>query len=88
MKKSRKLAWVVLGVVVLGALGMVVFLASLYGPWHYANDQYVEVVLTMGEDGQLYAKKQREQRIPWLPGADVDIQIRTVSEWRRLGVLP
>ena len=69
MKKSRKLAWVVLGVVVLAVVGMLVFLSSLYGPWKHAEN-FGDAI--HGEI--LIVSMERKQRFAWLPGAPTDVR--------------
>ena len=64
--KSRKLAWVVLGAVVLGSVALLVQLSSLYTPWE-RNE-----LVTYGPPGgpHTIAYEFRRQKFPWLPGAD------------------
>ncbi len=78
MKKSRKLAWVVLGVVVVAILAMGLKLSSLYSDWEPSG---------LGIDhtgGTTQHWKISEQRFPWLPGSDrVRVEI-SKEEWVEL----
>ena len=68
MKRSRKLAWVVLGVVVLGTVGFFAWLSTLYSPWEPGGE-----ILQLTWDGQpcgISRAKVCHQRFPWLPGQD------------------
>ncbi len=69
MKESRKLAWVVLGVVVLGSVVLLVQLSSIYSPWQKPR-LWVEGTSWIEGSRNPYYYKQRYQRYPWLPGAD------------------
>ncbi len=67
MKKSRKLAWVVLGVAVVGTVVFLAWLSTLYSPWEPVaepQDQYPSWIF-----GQRpVVTKVRHQKFPWLPG--------------------
>ena len=76
MKKSRKLALVVLGMVVVALLGMGLRFSSLYSDWEPR----------VGFVGRtpLYWKL-RKQRLPWLPGSDRESAEISEEEWVELG---
>ena len=83
MKKSRKLALVALGVVVvgvvLGAFTLLVQLSNSYSPWQprlYLN-------LEAPENEPRYGKV-RHQRYPWLPGKDRQSSEVTKEEFTAL----
>ncbi len=76
MKKSRKLAWVVLGVVVVGSVVLLVQLSSLYSPWHPL------IIVDLDAPGYTACSKKRYQHYPWLPGADeVSVRIEAEEYW-------
>ncbi len=71
MNRSHKLAWLVLGVVVVGAAGaLALLLSSLYLPW--------EPIASTDPDGP---NKLRHQRFPWLPGEDTEYGHASYHEW-------
>ena len=76
MKKSRKLAWVVLGAVVVGVVAVIVQLSSLYSPWQPFLGS--RIISMSGPQRQPQWLVLRSQRFPWLPGAD--LEYREVSE--------
>ncbi len=78
MKKSRKLAWVVLGVVVVGTVVLLVQLSSIYSPWQKPR-LWVYGASWIEGSGNTYYYKQRYQRYPWLPGAD-EVSVRIKKE--------
>ena len=53
MKKSRKLAWVVLGVVVLGVVGLFVQLSYLYSSWEPTTYNAIRFVNSWWENSPL-----------------------------------
>ena len=65
MKKSRKLAWCVLGVVLVAAIGFFAWLSSLYTPWERDS-----VVFSSGGGDFIIQGSSRRQKFSWLPGAD------------------
>ena len=74
MKKSRKLAWVVMGVVVLAAIGFFVWLSSLYSSWEPTTER----VLSLGRI-HFYHAKVRHQRFSWLPGPDLELVVDEIK---------
>ena len=79
MKKSRKLAWLVLGVVVVGVVALSVQLSCLYSPWRYVSPaEGVEWLEAF--PGWIV----RYQRYAWLPGPDRQQRKVTVEEYTEL----
>ncbi len=90
MKKSRKLAWVVLGVVVLGSVALSVQLSCLYSPWRYVlpagGGEWLEANTRVydGRPGPFPGWIVRHQRYPWLPGPDRQARKVTEEEYTEL----
>ena len=76
-KKSRKLAWVVLGVVVLALIAGFIQLSFVYTRWRPS-----EVGIGLGYGIHFY--KSRKQVLPWLPGRDCIDEEITEDEWDAL----
>ena len=81
MKKSRKLAWCVLGVVVLGSLVLLVQLSSLYSRW---RPHGFNLVCVSPPGSKPCYFMVRHQRYPWLPGRDLDLRDLTKDEFAAL----
>ncbi len=81
MKKSRKLAWVVLGVVAVAVIVFVVWLSSLYTPWQ--ADSMVFVRPGHIDPRELHYSVFRHQKYPWLPGPDFENAVMSQEEFFR-----
>ncbi len=95
MNKSRKLAWVVLGVVVSVSVGFFVWLSILYSPWdlttYGSHDGRLGTMRwshsLMGQNNNFRSTwygKTRHQRFRWMPGEDVVSILITHEEWLEL----
>ncbi len=94
MKKSRKLAWVVLGVVLLGVVTLFVQMSWIYSPWR----PYGMHVIFVGGGEWLEANTRlydgrpnsfpfwivRHQKYPWLLGPDTQRRKATQDEYMEI----
>ena len=78
--KSRKVAWVVLVVVMALAGGSLIFLSTRYTDWEPQHDGWV---MTIPEFSKI-----RRQKLPWLPGPDTQVVGIGLQEYRALHERP
>ena len=75
MKKSRKLAWVVLGVVGAGTVVFFAWLSTLYTPWEHVDRR----AIVIARQRVPVITESCRQKFPWLPGMDLTYRFRRVT---------
>ena len=81
LPRNRKLAWVVLGVVVVGTVVLLVQISCLYSPWEPSHVSTISMFSRMEYDRYWVV---RYQRYSWLPGPDTQRSEVTKVEYAEL----